>query len=109
MTLHQGMKMATEELVEDTHINGVVETDSKHQLTTNNEEDIILKVPLSAELTETQREKFFALLSHYDNVLAKCPEDLGCTSILSHFIETGDVQPIRQQARRVPLPHRGIV
>ena len=109
VTLHQGMKVATAELVDDTHINGVLETDAEHQLTTNNEEGMILKVPLSAELTETQREKFFALLSHYDNVLAKCPEDLGRTSILSHRIETGEVQPIRQQVRRVPLPHRGIV
>ena len=76
MTLHQGMKVVTTELVEDTYINGVVETDSEHQLTTNNEEDIILKVPLSVKLTETQRDKFFALLSHYDNVLAKCPDAL---------------------------------
>ena len=70
------MKVVTAELVDDTHINGVLETDSEHQLTTNNEEDMILKVPLLAELTETQRERFFALSSHYDNVLAKCPEDL---------------------------------
>ena len=109
VTLHQGMKVATAELVDETHINGVVETDSEHQQSTNNEEGMILNVPLSAELTETQREKFFALLSHYENVLAKCPEDLGPTSILSHHIETGDVQPIRQQARRVPLPHRRTV
>ena len=52
---------------------------------------------------------FFALLSHYDNVLAKCPEDLGRTSILSHRTETGEVQPIRQPVRRVPLPHHKIV
>ena len=109
VTLHQGMKVATAGLVDETHINGVVETDSEHQQSTNNQEGMILNVPLSAELTETQREKFFALLSHYENVLAKCPEDLGRTSILSHHIETGDVQPIRQQARRVPLPHRRTV
>ena len=42
-------------------------------------------------------------------MLARCPEDLGRTSILSHHIETGDVQPIRQHPRRVPLPHRGTV
>ena len=109
VTLHQGMKVATAELVDETHINGVLETDSEHQQSMNNQEDKILRVPLSAELTKTQREKFLALLSHYDNVLAKCPEDLGRTSILSHHIETGDAQPIRQQAWRVPLPHRGTV
>ena len=88
------MKVAIAELVDDTHINGVLKTDSEHQLTTNNIEGMILKVPLLAELTETQSEKFFALLSLYDNVLAKCPEDIGHTSILSHHIETGEVQPI---------------
>ena len=99
VTLHQGMKVVTAELVDDTHINGVFETDSEHQLTTINKEGMILKVPLSVELTETQREKFFAFLSHYDNVLTKCPEDLGHTSILSHRIETGDVQLILQQVQ----------
>ena len=36
VTLHQGMKVTTAELVDDTHINGVLETDAEHQLTTNN-------------------------------------------------------------------------
>ena len=61
VTLHQGMKVATGELIDETHINGVVETDAEHQQSTNNQEGMILSVPLSAELTETQREKFFAL------------------------------------------------
>ena len=60
VTLHQGMNVATAELVDETHINAVVETDSEHQQTMNNQDDMILKVPLSAELTETQREKFFS-------------------------------------------------
>ena len=55
--------MATAELVDDTHSNGVLETDSEHQLTTNNEEDMILKVLLSAELTETQRERFLHFIT----------------------------------------------
>ena len=48
-------------------------------------------------------------MSHYEDILAKCPEDLGRTDVLSHHIETGDAKPIHQQARRVPLPHRGSV
>ena len=39
--------MATPGLVDETQINGVVETDSDYQWTTNNQEDVILKVPLS--------------------------------------------------------------
>ena len=48
-------------------------------------------------------------MSHYEDILAKCPEDLGRTDVLNHRIETGDAKPIHQQARRVPLPHRGSV
>ena len=33
-------------------------------------------------------------------------DDLGRTNVLSHRIETNETRPIRQQARRVPLPHR---
>ena len=54
---------------------------------------------LSSFLTDSQQEKFLALLSHYEDVLAKCPEDLGCTNVLSHRIETGNARPIFQQAR----------
>ena len=68
VTLHQGMKVATAELVDDTHINGVVETDLKYQLTTNNKENIILKVPLSGELTDTQRGKFL----HFYHTMTMC-------------------------------------
>ena len=35
--------MATTKLVDDTHINGVVEADLEHQQTTNNQEDMIMK------------------------------------------------------------------
>ena len=55
VTLHQGIKVETAELLDDTHINGVLETDAKYQLTINNKEGMTLKVPLSAELIETQR------------------------------------------------------
>ena len=31
-------------------------------------------------------------------------DDLGCTNILTHRIETNEARPICQQAKRVPLP-----
>ena len=36
-------------------------------------------------------------------------DDLGRTNILTHRIKTNEARPIRQQARWVPLPHRGKV
>ena len=53
---------------------------------------------LPSFLTDSQQEKFLVLLSHYEDVLTKCPEDLGCTDVLSHYIKTGNARPIRQQA-----------
>ena len=40
-------------------------------------------------------------------MLAASSDDLGCTNILSHKIDTRNASPIRQQARRIPLPQRG--
>ena len=62
VTLHRGMKVATAELADETHINGVVETDLENQQSTNNQGGTILSVPLSAELTETQREIFCSFI-----------------------------------------------
>ena len=109
VTLYKGMKVATAELVEETHVSGISEVESQCQQTANHQGEVILQIPLPPELTDSQREKFLALLSHYEDVLAKCSEELGRTDVLSHRIETGDAKPIRQPARRVPLPHRGTV
>ena len=54
VTLYQWMKVATAELVDNTHINGVLETD--------------LKVPLSAELSETQKENFL----YFSHTITMC-------------------------------------
>ena len=48
-------------------------------------------------------------MSHYSDIMADSPDMLGRTGALQHFIETGSAIPIRQQARRVPLPRRETV
>ena len=109
VTLYEGMKVATADMIEETHINSINEVDAPCEQAVSQQRDVTLLTPLPSKLTDHQREKFLALLSHYEEVLAKFPEDLGCTDVLSHRIETGDAKPIRQQARRVPLPHHGTV
>ena len=42
-------------------------------------------------------------------MIAKSPNDLGHTQVMKHYIDTNGVAPIRQQARRVPLPRRETV
>ena len=65
---------------------------------------IDLQYPLPSNLTDKQRKQFFALMSEYSDVIAQGPDDLGCTKVLQHHIDTKDATLIRQQARRVPLP-----
>ena len=48
-------------------------------------------------------------MSEYSDVIAQGPDDLGRTKVLQHYIDTKDATPIRQPARRVPLPHRETV
>ena len=68
--------------------------------------ELLLAQPLPEDITEAQKEQFMALFSHYSDVIAGNPEDLGLTSVLQHHINTGTSPQIRQRARRVPLPCR---
>ena len=54
------------------------------------------------ELSQKQKEAFFALLTRYADVFASSSSDLGRTSELHHQINTGDTFPIRQAVRRIP-------
>jgi hypothetical protein len=46
------------------------------------------------------------LLTEFEDVLAKGPNDLGCTDLTTHKIEVGKATPIRQQPRRLPIKQR---
>ena len=65
--------------------------------------------PLPDDITQAQEDEFPALLSHYSDIMADSPNKLGRTGVLQHHIATGSAAPIRQQARRVPLPRRETV
>ena len=108
VTLYKGTKLANAETVNDGNINVVatvnnLDSTSVPQILIDN----INQLP--DDVSQAEQEKFHALLSLYSDVIATNPEDLGHTQMLSHHINTGDAQPIRQATRRVPLPCQGKV
>ncbi len=59
-------------------------------------------------LDQGDQEIFAALLVNYQDVFARCSEDLGRSNRVEHRINTGDANPIRQPPRRQPLGKREI-
>ena len=53
-------------------------------------------------LTLDQKEQLFTLFLEYADLFATGPDDFGQTGRLQHKINTGNAQPIQQQARRIP-------
>ena len=102
VTLYKNTKIATVELISD---EAICSTSESEQSTTDLELDILLR-PLPHDITESQKEQFPALMSHYPCVIAKNSNGLGHTQVMQHHIDTNGAVPIRQQARKVPLPHK---
>ena len=49
------------------------------------------------------------LLREYSDVFALTDQELGCTSIVRHSIETGEHRPIKQQPYRTAISRRDII
>ena len=75
---------------------------------THDKEELLWNIVESSgtELSQDQREQFYALLSRYADVFASTSADLGRTSELGHQINTGNATPIRQAVRRIPPDRR---
>ena len=54
------------------------------------------------ELDPNQQQQLYKLLLHFHDVFATDQYDLGHTTVIQHQIDTGDLPPIRQCARRMP-------
>ena len=106
VTLHKNTKVAIAEIIREEAICTASEQGSGVKTTNRETLSIDLQHPLPSDLTDKQKEQFFALMSEYSDVIAQGPDDLGHTKVLQHHIDTKDATPIRQQARRVPLPRR---
>ena len=55
------------------------------------------------DITDDEKEKLLALLELYMHVIGS-DNDLGCTKVLHHNIDTGSASPVRQPVRRLSLP-----
>jgi len=106
VTLYRGTKLANAETVDERNVNivGNFDVDAHSDTPMPVYADSINRLP--DDFSQSQQDKFLALLSLYSDVIAAGPDDLGHTQVLSHHIDTGDAPPIRQAACRVPMPCR---
>ena len=106
-TLYKNSKIATAEHINDLEVCTTRENGSTSDDTELN--DLLLTHPLPDDITDAQKQQFLALCSLYSDVIASNDENLGRTSVLQHHINTGTSTPVRQAARRIPLPRRDTV
>lgn len=64
---------------------------------------------LPTDLSVPERAKAVELIRGYAHVFSKNEYDIGRTDLISHEINTGDAQPIRQTLRRHPQTHLPII
>ena len=101
VSLYQGTRVAIAELITEASINAVTEPPSeKSNSSLLKSMEIPSQIPLPTDLTETQKDKFLALLSH---ILVKDDDNLGHTNVMKHQTETGVAKPISKQTRWVPV------
>ena len=84
ITLYENTKITTAELISD---EAICSTSKSEQSTTDLELDILLH-PLPHDITESQKEQFLALMSHYSCVIAKNSNDLDHNQVTQHHIDT---------------------
>ena len=71
-------------------------------------EELLLKTVQmnTSELSSQQLTQIQALLKEYGDIFSLHPSDLGTTDQITHTINTGDHEPIRQPPRRLPFSLR---
>ena len=63
---------------------------------------------LAEDITVKQKEIISAAIYEYRDVFSEGPEDMGCTSLVTHTIDTGENRPIRIPPRRLPIAKQAI-
>ena len=64
---------------------------------------------MTSSLAPGVQDRVAALLWKYQDVITLNDNDLGCTQLLGHRIDTSDALPVRQPARRLPFHQQGEV
>ena len=108
ITVYQGTRLATlEEIDSEMIVSGVEPTEHTIKEVSEAKRELLWDTVerAAANLTTSQRDKFYEALLCYEDVFVVDNSDLGCTNRLKHHINTGDAAPVRQPPRRIS-PHR---
>lgn len=60
------------------------------------------------QLNESQMEEIKTMLLEYLDIFSKGPNDIGCTDLATHEINTGSAVPVKQPPRRLPFAKREV-
>ena len=64
---------------------------------------------LGSKLSPDQMQKLKSLLHDYSDFFALTDQELGCTGIVRHSIDTGEHRPIKQQPYRTAIVRRDTI
>ncbi len=67
-----------------------------------------LMLDLSEDITIREREELAAAIYEYQDVFSSGPDDMGCTDLITHSIDTGEHRPIRLPPRRLPITKQDV-
>ena len=102
--VYKGSTVAQAELLDESTINVVSENSmdqpSPHEPVSSQG---IPQDMIPEDITDDEKEKLLALLELYMDVIGS-DNDLGCTKVLHHSIDTVSASPIWQPVRRLSLP-----
>ena len=71
------------------------------------EDAVKLMTSRAEDLSSAEKESLQSLLFEFGRVISLGGGDLGCTDVVKHHIDTGNAEPIRQRARKLPFHQRG--
>ena len=107
-TIFKGCKLATLEEVDPVTPISVVTGKSSEQTTSSDLSSTLWNIVnrSTTKLDNTQQQDLYNVLLQYHDIFATDKHDPGRTNALKHQINTGNAQPIRQHACRVPPARR---
>ena len=91
-------------------------SDSENAMDVSTNSSVPVVVPLHlqdlynrtvCDLQPTDHSKVGELLYTFGDTFSKNDDDLGCTNLTTHVIDTGTARPIKQAPRRTPVAYEG--
>ena len=104
ITIPKGITIAEIERIPDDAVATVTSPQERVSETTSDHRSTLWGMvdKVDDRLSQEEKEQLYALLLDYSDIFAQRSDDYGRTGRIQHRIDTGDSQPIRQQAWRIP-------